>query len=68
MINSPVDGATLKMQTRIGYRELSDGKNDWKELASSLEERKLNCKLPEVRFFLYKYIKSVCFFLIMKVL
>jgi len=52
MINSPVDGATLKMQTRIGYRELSDGKNDWKELASSLEERKLNCKLPEVRFFL----------------
>ncbi|XP_052802921.1 protein wntless homolog B-like [Mya arenaria] len=41
------EDAILTLDARIGYREKTDGKNDWKELARSLEERKLNCFLPK---------------------
>ncbi|KAK3596751.1 hypothetical protein CHS0354_038748 [Potamilus streckersoni] len=36
---------TFQFDARIGYRNKEDGVNDWKELAHSLEERKLDCQI-----------------------
>ncbi|KAH3727588.1 protein wntless-like [Dreissena polymorpha] len=42
-----IDGSTLTLDTRIGYRDKEDDPLAWKLLAESLEERKLNCFLPK---------------------
>ncbi|XP_053385185.1 protein wntless-like [Mercenaria mercenaria] len=39
------EDAVIQLDARIGYRNEEDDVNDWKELASSLEERHLNCKM-----------------------
>ncbi|XP_060593241.1 protein wntless homolog [Ruditapes philippinarum] len=39
------EDATIQLDARIGYRNKDDDVNDWKELAKSLEERNLNCKM-----------------------
>lgn len=39
------ENAMIHLDSRIGYRNKGDDVNDWKELANSLEERQLNCKI-----------------------
>ena len=42
------EDAKIQLDARIAYRNREDGVNDWKELASSFEERQLSCTIdPE---------------------
>lgn len=43
--NPVEEDAVIQLDSRIGYRDKEDGVNSWKELASSLEKRTLNCKM-----------------------
>ncbi|KAL4225332.1 hypothetical protein ACF0H5_016020 [Mactra antiquata] len=43
--NQVEDDAIIQLDARISYRDKEDDVNDWKELASSLEERQLRCEM-----------------------
>ncbi|CAJ0606232.1 unnamed protein product [Cylicocyclus nassatus] len=41
-----VDGATLRLEVRLGYRTLKDAADEWHELIATNITRKLECTIP----------------------
>ena len=39
----------MTLDARLGYRDNGTAESDWTEIAHSVEERKLDCEIEEVR-------------------